>query len=107
MGRNNHQKVTSEWIPVSERLPENAQHKGAFCPRYQVTTKYGVTEGWYNPDKESWYVLFWFMTKRFYVIDIDFKKGDVAEVVKIPYEAGIVTAWQPLPEPYKEQDDDI
>ena len=22
MGRNNHQKVTSEWIPVSERLPE-------------------------------------------------------------------------------------
>ena len=42
---NKHQKVTSEWIPVSERLPENAQHNGAFCPRYQVTTKYGVTEG--------------------------------------------------------------
>ena len=33
------------WIPVEERLPENAKHKGAFCPRYQVSTKFGVTEG--------------------------------------------------------------
>lgn len=23
MGRNNHQKVTSEWIPVTERFPKN------------------------------------------------------------------------------------
>ncbi len=41
------------WIPVDERLPENAKHKGALCPRYQLMTKYGVTEGWYNPDLES------------------------------------------------------
>ena len=56
MGRNNHQKVTSEWIPVSERLPEaaseripvperwpdDAQYQGGFHPIYPVTTKYGV-----------------------------------------------------------------
>lgn len=38
------------WIPVSERLPENAKHKGAFCPKYYVMTEFGQTEGWYNPD---------------------------------------------------------
>ena len=41
------------WIPVDRKLPPNANHKGALCPRYQVMTKYGVTEGWYNPDLES------------------------------------------------------
>ena len=94
----------TRWIPVTERLPDNAQHKGAFCPKYQVMTKYGVTEGWYNPDYESWYVLLWFMTKRFHETDIDLKRGDVPEVVKIPLKAGIVTAWMPLPEPYKAGD---
>lgn len=88
----------TRWIPVSERLPDNAQHKGAFCPKYQVMTKYGVTEGWYNPDYESWYVLLWFMTKRFHETDIDLKRGDIPEVVKIPLKAEIVTAWMPLPE---------
>ena len=88
----------TRWIPVTERLPDNAQHKGAFCPKYQVMTKYGVTEGWYNPDYENWYVLLWFMTKRFHETDIDLKRGDIPEVVKIPLKAGIVTAWMPLPE---------
>lgn len=91
-------EIDITWTPVSERLPDNAQHKGAFCPKYQVMTKYGVTEGWYNPDYESWYVLLWFMTKRFYETDIDLKRGDIPEVVKIPLKAGIVTAWMPLPE---------
>ena len=90
----------TRWIPVSERLPDNAQHKGAFYPKYQVMTKYGVTEDWYNPDYESWYVLLWFMTKRFHETDIDLKRGDVPEVVKIPLKAGIVTAWMPLPKTY-------
>ena len=34
------------WIPVEKELPPNAKQKGAFCPKYQVMTKYGVTEGW-------------------------------------------------------------
>ena len=91
-------KIDITWTPVSERLPDNAQHKGAFCPKYQVMTKYGVTEGWYNPDYESWYVLLWFMTKRFHETDIDLKRGDIPKVVKIPLKAGIVTAWMSLPE---------
>lgn len=89
------------WIPVEERLPENAKHKGTFCPKYQVDTKYGVTEGWYNPDVKSWYCLFWFMTKRYLQHEIDFKKGDAPEVVRVPLESDIVIAWRPLPEAYR------
>lgn len=50
------------WISVTERLPDNADQPGAFCPRYQVVTPYGVTEGWYRPhDHEKggrWFALF-------------------------------------------------
>lgn len=93
--------MTDSWIPVEERLPENAKHKGTFCPKYQVDTKYGVTEGWYNPDVKSWYCLFWFMTKRYLELEIDFVKGDVPKVVRVPLESDIVIAWRPLPEPYR------
>lgn len=93
--------MADDWIPVEERLPENAKHKGTFCPKYQVDTKYGVTEGWYNPDVKSWYCLFWFMTKRYLQHEIDFKKGDAPEVVRVPLESDIVIAWRPLPEAYR------
>ena len=89
-----------QWIPCSERLPENAAHIGAFCPKYTVMTKYGVTEGWYNPDKESWFILFWFMTERLLEHEINFESGDIPRVVKAPLHMGIVTAWMPMPEPY-------
>ena len=89
------------WIPVDRKLPPNANHKGALCPRYQVMTKYGVTEGWYNPDYESWFCLLWFMNKKFTKGYIDFERGDVPKVVQIEKGIDIVLAWMPLPEPYK------
>lgn len=88
------------WIAVEERLPENAKHKGAFCPKYQVSTKFGVTEGWYNPVVESWYVLIWFMSERYLYNEIDFKKGDIPKIVRVPKECNIVFAWRENPEPY-------
>lgn len=85
------------WIPVTERLPENAKHKGAFCPKYYVMTEYGVTEGWYNPDVKCWYALLWFMDGRFEEWNINIDKGDIPKLVKnVP-----VIAWMPLPQPYK------
>lgn len=89
------------WIPVEERLPENAKHKGAFCPKYQVSTKFGVTEGWYNPDVESWYLLIWFMTERYLEQEIDFKRGDIPKIVRAPKECNIVFAWRDKPDPYR------
>ena len=93
------------WIPVEERLPPNAKHEGEFCPKYQVMTKYGVTEGWYNPDEEGWYVLIWFMTERYKDSEVDLDMGDVPKVVFLPDEVNnarhILTAWHPLPEPYR------
>ena len=87
----------SRWIPVTERLPENAKHKGAFCPKCYVMTEYGVTEGWYNPDVKCWYALLWFMDVRFEEWNINIDKGDIPKLVKnVP-----VVAWMPLPQPYK------
>lgn len=88
------------WIPVEKELPPNAKHRGALCPKYQVMTKYGVTEGWYNPDCESWFCLFWFVDSEFTEAHIDFEHGDVPKRVKIEKGVEIVLAWRPLPAPY-------
>lgn len=92
------------WIPVERELPPNAKYKGVFCPKYQVMTKYGVTEGWYNPDCESWYVLIWFMTDRYLDSEIDFERGDNPKVIRLSNAVNnvqhILTAWKPI-EPYR------
>lgn len=89
------------WIPVEKELPPNAKQKGAFCPKYQVMTKYGVTEGWYNPDYESWFCLFWFVDNKFTKPYIDFEHGDMPKRIQIEKGVDLVLAWRPLPEPYK------
>ena len=92
-----------KWIPVSERLPDNASHPGALCKRCVVMTKDGVTEGWYNPDRESWFILVCFTT-RIREYEIDFVSGDIPRVVKVPLHNEIINAWMPLPEPYDPED---
>ena len=85
MGRNNHQKVTSEWIPVSERLPEydeivlvtaNGKHNNITFEHAIELAVYAKDEGWILEAYPDWI-------------------------------GPNVTAWMPLPEPYKEQNDDI
>lgn len=97
--------MSDGWIPVKRNIPPNAKHEGALCPRYQVMTKYGVTEGWYNPDLESWFVLVWFMTERYLDSEIDFDRGDKPKIVRLPDEVNdkthILIAWRPLLEPYR------
>ena len=44
-------------------------------------TKDGVTEGWHNPDRESWFILVWFMTERIREYEIDFVSGDIPRLV--------------------------
>lgn len=93
-----------QWIPVAERFPENASHTEAHYTMCMVMTKYGVTEGWYNQDRESWFILFWYIKPRFQERDIDFVRGYIPRLVKIPLHNGIITAWMPLPEPYDPED---
>ena len=92
------------WMPVERELPPNAKHKGSFCPKVRVMTKFGETYGWYNPDRESWYVLAWFMTDRFLDSEIDFDRGDKPKIVRLPDEVNdkthILIAWRPLLELY-------
>ena len=93
------------WISVWRELPPNAKHKGSFCPKVRVMTKFGETYGWFNPDRESWYVLAWFMTDRYLDSEIDFDRGDKPKIVRLPDEVNdkthILIAWRPLLEPYR------
>ena len=70
------QQLTGGWIPVSERLPKEG--------RYLVTTVYGEV-------KESEFDL-----KKWWQID--------NSTISLEWEEEPikVVAWQPLPEPYKE-----
>ena len=92
------------WIPVERELPPNAKHKGSFCPKVRVMTKFGETYGWYNPDRESWYALYWFMTDRYLDSEIDFDRGDKPKIVRLPDKVNnashILNAWKPI-EPYR------
>ena len=73
-------KVTSEWIPVSERFPKNISTGIVQVKEIEKPTFgwYGSINGWRLSDKD------YKGLTRFSVI-----------------------AWMPLPEPYKEQNDDI
>ena len=91
-------KTIGGWISVKDRLPQNADHLNAFCPRYFVQTKYGISEGWYNPNKGCWYTLVWFLIGRYTEDDIDMERGDIPRISnKIE-----VTHWMPMPEPAEE-----
>ena len=92
------QPTIYSWISVKDRLPQNADHLNAFCPRYFVQTKYGISEGWYNPNKGCWYTLVWFLIGRYTEDDIDMERGDIPRISnKIE-----VTHWMPMPEPAEE-----
>lgn len=94
-----------EWVPVRERLPENAGRPGALCPVYLVATKYGVTEGWYNPDARGWFIIMKRLTGLYDgECDINFERGDVVRVEYV--KDGLVTHWMPLP-PAPEVADDL
>ena len=86
------------WIPVEERLPED---DGEYCTQYQIMTKYGVTEGWYRPNENVWYVLLWRHLSE--NGEIDFEKGDIPtlELINPEIRTDIIIAWMPLPDPYR------
>ena len=67
-----------EWIPVSERLPEDKQSVLVWCPQYQnIYCAY--------LEKEQWWVF-----------------GAFVQIV--PNE---IVAWMPLPEPYKAESEEV
>lgn len=71
----------SNWIPVTERLPEES---GYFLVTTDDSTKKYVDIVWYaHPN------------------DYDIEKGEWREM---QFDDETVIAWKPLPEPYKESD---
>ena len=95
----------ADWLPVwvdcDEEMPKNADKPGAFCEKYLIMTKFGVTEGWFNPDFDCWFALVWFYTSRFLEEEISMKRADVPKVCQLP--KSYVTHWMPLPDPLREE----
>ena len=72
------------WIPVSEKLPEDGD--GKYYPLLNVQTSYGAVKcGFYRVRDDRWYIY-----EEFYNEFIEANKKEVV-------------AWQPFPEPYKEE----
>jgi hypothetical protein len=72
------------WIPVSEKLPEDDD--GKYYPLLNVQTSYGAVKcGFYRVRGDRWYIY-----EEFYNEFIEANKKEVV-------------AWQPFPEPYKEE----
>ena len=74
--------LQSEWIPVSERLPDEEDYRPSYgfedgCVMWQ-TDNGDIGFGWYYHSTKCW-----------------------SDIYDHPIEAGKVIAWQPLPEPYK------
>ena len=85
---------TSEWIPVSERLPE--EHDTMFA-KFKGTDKWSDSMFAKKSDKVNVTVEFddgSRMTQTLYTIDGEWKRE-----TNIKHK---VIAWRPLPEPYKE-----
>lgn len=90
------------WVRCDDAMPENAKHKGAFCPRLHVLTKWGVTDGWFNPDVGDdglWCVLLWFFQGTYKEEDVDLERGDKPRTSWVSKDN--VYAWMPI-EPPKE-----
>lgn len=95
--------IASPWHRVEDELPPNAKHPGAFCPKVRVLTRWGVTDGWFNPDMGRnglWCVLLWFFMGTWKEDDIDFERGDRPKMVWLSQDD--VIAWMPI-EPPKEE----
>ena len=86
-------QATSEWIPVSERLPE--EHDTMFA-KFKGTDKWSDSMFAKKSDKVNVTVEFddgSRMTQTLYTIDGEWKRE-----TNIKHK---VIAWRPLPEPYK------
>lgn len=76
-------KTDNDWIPVSEKLPE--ENDGKYYPMLNVSTSYGAVKwGFYRVRDKEWYI--------YSEMHGELIKAEDKEVI----------AWQPLPEPYKE-----
>lgn len=86
-GKTNFSRPQGEWIPVNERLPEEEDYRPCYgfedgCVMWQ-TDNGDIGFGWYYNSTKCW-----------------------SDIYDEPIKTGKVIAWQPLPEKYKEADNE-
>lgn len=86
---------TQPWIPVSERMPD--EDKNVLVSVHFLRLEIKHKTGWNDHIKESWYVDI--------ASQIDGEWTSASDEYKVSKNRHIVTAWMPLPEPWKGEDD--
>ena len=93
-----------EWIPVTERLPEECEAVNVTWVNHNPESYYADMKGKPNVDTAVYYAGHWYWWNCV-IQDILKEYGEGFEADKIDGNIE-VTAWQPLPEPYRGDTDD-
>ena len=93
-----------EWIPVSERLPEECEAVNVTWVNHNSASYYADMKGKPNVDTAVYYAGHWYWWNCV-IQDMLKEYGEGFEADKIDGNIE-VTAWQPLPEPYRGDTDD-
>lgn len=93
-----------EWIPVTERLPEECEAVNVTWVNHNPESYYAEMKSKPNVDTAVYYAGHWYWWNCV-IQDILKEYGEGFEADKIDGNIE-VTAWQPLPEPYRGDTDD-
>lgn len=85
-----------QWIPVSERLPD--EDRNVLVSVHFLGLEIKHKTGWNDHIKESWYVDI--------ACQIGGEWSSASDEYKVVKNRHIVTAWMPLPDPWKGEEDE-
>lgn len=95
MGQPTAERV-GKWIPCKERLPE--EDRNVLVSVHFLGLEIKHKSGWTDHIKESWYVDV--------ASQIDGEWFSASDEYKVAKNRHIVTAWMPLPEPWRGEEDE-
>lgn len=93
-----------EWIPVTERLPEECEAVNVTWVNHNPASYYADIKGKPNVDTAVYYAGHWYWWNCV-IQDMLKEYGERFGASKIDKDIE-VTAWQPLPKPYRGDTDD-
>lgn len=96
--------ITDEWIPCSERLPEDLEAVNVTWVNHNPPVYYQYTKDVPNADTAVYYRGVWYWWDST-ICDVLGEYGEKCGAEQIDKDIEII-AWMPLPKPYKGGDDE-